>query len=81
MHPDHRRDTELDSREFRRLLNDFLASLSKENRLIFLRRYLYADTIVEISSRYEFSESKVKTQLHRTREKLRTYLKKEGIYA
>ena len=79
--PDHRRDTELDSREFRRLLNDFLASLSKENRLIFLRRYLYADTIVEISSRYGFSESKVKTQLHRTREKLRTYLKKEGIYA
>lgn len=78
--PDRRRDAEFDSRELRRLLNDFLASLPKESRLIFLRRYLFAESIAEISSRYGFSQSKVKTQLHRTREKFRTYLEKEGIY-
>ena len=78
--PDCRRDTEMESREFRRLLNDFLAGLPKESRLIFLRRYLYADTIAEIAARYGLSESKVKTQLHRTRAKLRTYLEKEEIY-
>ena len=33
----------------------------------------------EIAQRYAFSESKVKMQLHRTREKLRRFLEQEGI--
>ena len=78
--PDSRQDGEMDRRELRRVLEAFLDSLSKENRLIFLRRYLYVDTVAEIAARYGISESKVKTQLHRTRAKLHTHLKKEGIY-
>ena len=78
--PDSRQDGEMDRRELRRVLETFLDSLSKESRLIFLRRYLYVDTVAEIAARYGISESKVKTQLHRTRAKLHTHLKKEGIY-
>ena len=78
--PDSRQDGEMDRRELRRVLETFLDSLSKESRLIFLRRYLYVDTVAEIAARYGISESKVKTQLHRTRAKLHTYLTKEGIY-
>ena len=78
--PDSRQDGEMDRRELRRVLESFLDSLSKESRLIFLRRYLYVDTVAEIAARYGISESKVKTQLHRTRVKLHTHLKKEGIY-
>lgn len=78
--PDSRQEVEMDRRELRRVLESFLDSLTKENRLIFLRRYLYVDTVAEIAARYGISESKVKTQLHRTRAKLRTYLAKEGIY-
>ena len=78
--PDSRQDGEMDRRELRRVLETFLDSLSKESRLIFLRRYLYVDTVAEIAARYGISESKVKTQLHRARAKLHTYLKKEGIY-
>ena len=77
--PDSRQDGEMDRRELRRVLETFLDSLSKESRLIFLRRYLYVDTVAEIAMRYGISESKVKTQLHRTRAKLHTYLAKEGI--
>lgn len=77
--PDSRHNAEMDRRELRRLLEAFLESLSKESRLIFLRRYLYVDTVAEIAARYGISESKVKTQLHRTRTKLHTYLAKEGI--
>ena len=77
--PDSRQEGEMDRRELRRTLETFLDSLSKESRLIFLRRYLYVDTIAEIAARYGISESKVKTQLHRTRAKLHTYLSKEGI--
>ena len=77
--PDSRQDGEMDRRELRRVLESFLDSLTKESRLIFLRRYLYVDTVAEIAARYGISESKVKTQLHRTRSKLHTHLAKEGI--
>ena len=77
--PDRRQESELDRRELRRVLENFLESLSQESRLIFLRRYLYVDTVAEIAQRYGISESKVKTQLHRTRKKLHIYLEKEGI--
>ena len=78
--PDIRQEAQMDSRELRRVLESFLDSLSKESRLIFLRRYLYVDTVAEIAARYGIRESKVKTQLHRTRAKLYTHLKKEGIH-
>ena len=77
--PDRRLDGEMDGRELRRVLERFLQSLSQESRLIFLRRYLYVDTVSEIAARYHISESKVKTQLHRTRKKLKAYLEKEDI--
>ena len=77
--PDNRREGQMEGRELRRILEDFLESLSKESRLIFLRRYLYVDTVAEIAARYGISESKVKTQLHRTRKKLSACLQKEGI--
>ena len=78
--PDSRQNGEMDRRELRRVLESFLDSLTKENRLIFLRRYLYGDTIDEIARRYCLGESKVKQQLHRTRAKLRTYLEKEEFF-
>lgn len=78
--PDRQQESQFDRRELRKILESFLESLSRENRLIFLRRYLYVDTVAEIAARYGISESKVKTQLHRTRKKLLTVLEKEGIY-
>lgn len=70
---------EMEGREIGRLLNRFLEELPLENRLVFMRRYWHCDTIAEIAARYHISESKVKTQLHRTRGKLSVYLQGEGI--
>ena len=78
--PDHSRERKLEAEEIGKILNGFLESLSQESRLIFLRRYWYTDSIQEIAARYHITESKVKTQLHRTRKKLRQYLAKEGIH-
>lgn len=77
--PDRKRDLELESRELGRLLDAFLRTLTPGNQMIFLRRYWYADTVGEIAARYGFSESAVQMRLSRTKEKLRTYLEKEGI--
>ena len=78
--PDSRQDGEMDRQELRRVLESFLDGIAKESRLIFLRRYLYMDTVAQIAARYGISESKVKTQLHRTRNKLQLFLESEGIY-
>ena len=77
--PDTSRDREMEAKEIGKALNDFLESLPKETRLIFLRRYWHVDTIAEIAARYGITESKVKMQLSRTRAKLCTYLEQEGI--
>lgn len=78
--PDARQADVMEGKEIRRAMERFLETLSQESQLIFLRRYLYMDTVSEIAQRYNIKESKVYTQLHRTRSKLRKYLEKEGIY-
>ena len=77
--PDASREREMRGKELGRILDGFLESLPKDTRLIFLRRYWYVETIAEIAQRYGMTESKVKMQLSRTKEKLRAYLQKEEI--
>lgn len=77
--PDKRREAKENGKELGRLLNAFLATLTPENRMIFLRRYWYVETVGEIAEKYGITENAVSTRLHRTREKLAAYLAKEGI--
>lgn len=77
--PDSRRDSTLERKELGSILSAFLRTLSPENRMIFLRRYWYVDTVAEIAQRYGISEGAVMTRLSRTRSKLAAYLAKEGI--
>lgn len=77
--PDRSQDRHLEGKELAELLNRFLGTISRENRMIFLRRYWFADSIQEIAGRYGMSQSKVKTSLHRTRTKLSAFLAKEGV--
>lgn len=77
--PDVRRERQPDGREIGAALTAFLQGQPQEARLVFLRRYWYGDSIRDIALRYGFTESKVKTTLLRTRNRLRAYLEKEGI--
>ena len=77
--PDSGRNLELEEKELGRILSEFLRTLSPENRMIFLRRYWYADTGTEIAKRYGLSEGAVMTRLSRTRTKLKKYLNEKEI--
>lgn len=59
--------------------NRLLGKLTEMERNIFLRRYWCVDTIADIAASFGFSEGKVKSILHRTRQKLRKQLEKEGL--
>lgn len=68
----------VDDMILREVINGFMSTLDEEKRNVFLRRYWYMDSVADISRRYAFSQSKVKTMLYRSRNQLREYLKKEG---
>lgn len=78
--PDSSSITDERSEELSRCINEFLATLPKDKRAVFLGRYWYNEPIADIARRTGFSQSKVKTMLHRMRESLRKYINgKEGI--
>ena len=56
----------------------FLDALPVTERRVFLCRYWYVDSVESIADKFGFSQSKVKTMLHRTRAKLRKQLAEEG---
>lgn len=77
--PDRHTQTVVDEAELGQLLSSFIQKLPEEKRLLFVRRYWYADSIQDIAGKYHMSESKVKTTLYRTRKLLKVYLEKEGV--
>ena len=60
-------------------INEFLSSLSMDERAIFICRYWYMHSVKEISLKLSFSESKIKMSLLRSRIKLKDKLLKEGF--
>lgn len=72
-------EDEIMAAELSKALNRFIANLPATERQVFLCRYWYLDTIAQISADFGFSTSQVKSMLHRTRAKLFSHLKKEGV--
>ena len=61
-------------------ITSYLLSIDSTSRIIFVRRYWYADSIQAIASHFKMSESKIKSMLFRTRKNLKIHLaKKEGV--
>lgn len=69
-----------DAREISRAVDRFLRTLPRESRVVFVRRYFYADKTEKIAELTGMSEAKVAQSLFRTRKKLRAFLIKEGFY-
>lgn len=71
-------EKEFEKRHLAQVINAFVKGLPSNEQKVFLCRYWYMDSIQSISKRFGYSESKVKSMLHRTREKLKAALRKEG---
>ncbi len=61
-------------------MNAFLSKLPQRTRMVFMRRYWYADEVSTIAADYGMSEGHVGVLLYRTRKKLKEYLEKEENY-
>jgi RNA polymerase sigma-70 factor (ECF subfamily) len=60
-------------------INRFLSTLSRENRIIFVRRYWFSDSIADIAKMFNTSSKNISLRLLRVRQGLKKYLEKEGI--
>lgn len=70
---------EVELRELADEVQLFLSTLSPDDRKIFMCRYWLIAPIAQIAESCGFSESKIKSSLFRSREKLRRHLVKEGL--
>ena len=67
-------EAEIEARELARIIEGFLDMLTPEDRVIFLRRYWFADCCRDIAERVGLTEKNISVRLTRIREKLRKYL-------
>ena len=77
--PDHQIENQVSDEDIALTISRFLQMEAPESRNVFLRKYWFCDSIKTISEAYGFREEKVKSMLYRTRNRLKGYLKKEGI--
>lgn len=70
----------IDARELGRAIDAFLTGIDRENRIIFLRRYWFGDSVRQIAATLGLSQNAVSIRLSRTRKQLRMHLIREGYY-
>ena len=72
---------ELEAKELARTLEQFLDGLTRENRVIFLRRYWFSDSYADIAKQVGLTEKNVSVRLTRIRAQLRTHLIRNEVLA
>lgn len=77
--PDSDVQAKLEGKLLAEVIREFVGKLPRTEQQVFLCRYWYLDSVESIARQFGFSRSKVKSMLHRTRQKLRTALNREGL--
>lgn len=71
----------LDARELGRAIDRFLDTVSRENRILFLRRYWFGDSVKYLAKAMGLSQNAVSVRLSRLRGQLKQYLSdQEGFF-
>ena len=74
-----RPEDHLEERETADLISRFLREQPQLDRVLFLRRYWYLDSVAALAERFSMNENTVKSRLHRTRLRLKEVLLREGV--
>lgn len=71
--PEERRE------ELNAVLTNFLRGLDPETEILFVRRYVYLETVSELAERFSLDENHISVKLYRARKMLKKLLEKEDI--
>ena len=69
----------IDEKVLSGIIESFLDTLSKENRVLFMRRYWFSESYGEIAKRMGMTEKVVSVRLTRIRKRMRAYLIKKEV--
>lgn len=61
------------------ILSRFLRTLDAETRILFIRRYVYLETVSSLAKRFSMVENHIAVKLYRARKKLKKALEREGV--
>lgn len=70
----------LDARQTARYIDDFICELGRTDRLLFVRRYWYTDSIATLARTAGMTPGAVRTRLSRLRRQLKEALLSKGVY-
>lgn len=77
--PDREADGRDESDRIGSVLSGFIRNLDAETRILFVRRYVYLESVTSLAKRFEMRENVVSVKLFRARKKLKKVLEKEDI--
>ena len=72
-------EKQLESKELINCINNFIETLSKKQRIIFIRRYYYFYSIRDIAEEYGWSVSYITVNLTRIKSRLNKHIEKENL--
>ncbi len=72
-------EDELDTKELSIALNGFLSTLDKDDRILFVRRYWYCDSVKAVAKLLGITANNASVRLSRLRNDLKEYLKQKGV--
>ncbi len=72
--PDNSLDEQLAVNELSAQIDAFLSALSQEDRVMFVKRYWFSESLSEIADAFHITENNVSVRLGRIRRKLHQYL-------
>ena len=61
------------------VVREFLLKLPKEDRILFVRRHFYGDSLTHLAGLSGYTSAGLSVRLHRIRAKLKQYLREEGF--
>lgn len=73
-------EDEVEAKELARIIENFLDTLTAKERVIFMRRYGYADPYADIAKRVGISEKNVSVRLTLIRQKMKHYLMEREVF-
>ena len=72
-------EREADRNLLEEVIDSFLSDISRQDRVYFMQRYWYGCSIRQIADFHGVGQGQVRTNLHRTRIKLKQELERQGI--
>lgn len=69
----------MEAKELVKYINQFLRNTDEQQRMLFIRRYFYGDSVESLAERFKMRPNTVSTRLSRLRKLLKAYLKEQEV--